>query len=102
MNFEWDEKKREKTLQERGIDFVDAAMIWLDPRKQERVDNRQKYGETRFQAIGQSKLGILFVVYTERVKENETEVIRIISVRKANKNEKIDYEKMLFHTRVVI
>jgi len=32
MDFEWDENKREKTLLERGIDFIDAALIWDDPK----------------------------------------------------------------------
>jgi uncharacterized DUF497 family protein len=41
MNFEWDEEKREKTLRDRGIDFIDAAMIWKDPLRQERIDHRK-------------------------------------------------------------
>ncbi len=63
MIFEWDEDKREKNIRERGIDFVDAARIWKDPVRQERVDRRHNYGETRIQTIGRSQLGILFVVY---------------------------------------
>jgi len=31
MSFEWDERKREETLRERGIDFIDAARVWEDP-----------------------------------------------------------------------
>ena len=38
MQFEWEEEKREKTIRERGIDFVDAAKVWNDPQRQERVD----------------------------------------------------------------
>ena len=102
MIFEWDEDKREKTLRERGIDFVDAAKIWKDPIRQERVDRRRNYGETRIQSIGKSKLGILFVVYTERGYEDGEEVVRIISARKANKQERSDYERMVFHTRIVV
>lgn len=96
MQFEWDEQKRQATLNERGIDFVDAAMVWDDPRRQERVDNRKHHGEIRVQTIGRVHFGILFVVYTERVQDDGQETIRIISVRKANKRDREEYEKMTF------
>lgn len=102
MIFEWDEDKREKTIRERGIDFVDAAKIWKDPMRQERADSRQNYGEIRMQTIGRSELGLLFVVYTERGIEDGEEVVRIISARKADKRERRDYETMSFSTRIVI
>lgn len=99
MQFEWDESKRQATLRERGIDFIDAAMVWDDPMRQERVDSRKQHGETRIQTIGRVHFGILFVVYTERVQEDGEEAIRIISVRKANKRDRDEYEKMTFHLR---
>ncbi len=99
MEFEWDEEKRQITLRERGIDFIDAAKIWDDPMRQERIDNRDYNGETRIQTIGRADFGILFVVYTERVYADGQEVIRIISVRKANKRDKEEYEKMNFRFR---
>ncbi|WP_089727121.1 BrnT family toxin [Candidatus Thiosymbion oneisti] len=94
MLFEWDEKKRGKTLRERGIDFIDAARIWEDPHRQERLDSRSKsveYNETRIQTIGRVTFGILLVVYTKRANENGKEVIRIISARKANGRERVKY-----------
>jgi uncharacterized DUF497 family protein len=97
MLFEWDENKREKTLRERGIDFIDAAMIWEDASRQERVDNRHSYGEKRVQTIGKVAFGILLVVYTERVREDGQDVIRIISVRKASRKERKEYETRTFH-----
>lgn len=33
MEFEWDENKRKKTLFERGIDYIDAILVWDDPLK---------------------------------------------------------------------
>ncbi len=53
MIFDWDDDKRERTLRERGIDFIDAAMVWSDPMRQERLDLRRDYGEKRIQTIGQ-------------------------------------------------
>lgn len=96
MEFEWDEDKREKTLSERGIDFWDAVLIWDDPLRQERVDTRKDYGETRYQTIGRGPVGILFVAYTVRVYEKGKAVNRIISVRPAKCKEIEMYEKRTF------
>jgi len=101
MDFEWDENKRKKTLRERGIDFIDATKIWKDPKRQERIDARKDHGEVRMQTIGRVDFGILFVVYTERVYENNEEVTRIISARMANETDKEEYHKMTFHARKI-
>lgn len=99
MLFDWDPDKRERNLRERKIDFIDAALVWEDPMRQERVDNRENYDEIRYQTIGRVTFGILFVVYTERVSINEEEVTHIISVRKANRRERREYETRTFHLR---
>ncbi|WP_370292516.1 BrnT family toxin [Thalassolituus sp.] len=96
MEFEWDERKRQTTLIERGIDFIDAVLIWDDPFRQERIDTRKDYGEVRYQTIGKSDLGVLFVVYTERVYEGGVLVNRIISVRPAKKKDIEQYESRTF------
>lgn len=67
--------------------------------RQERVDGRENYGEVRYQTIGRVRFGILFVVYTERVSINGEEVAHIISVRKANKRDRREYETRTFHIR---
>ncbi|MEC8010445.1 MAG: BrnT family toxin [Pseudomonadota bacterium] len=102
MLFDWDDDKREKTLRERGIDFIDAALIWDDPRRQERTDHRFNYGETRIQTIGRVSFGILLVVYTERVNENGQDVARIISARMASKKERQQYESRTFHLKRIV
>ena len=96
MEFEWDENKRQKTLLERGIDFIDAVLIWDDPFRQERVDSRNNYGEVRYQTIGKGDLGVLFVVYTVRVYDGGKPVNRIISVRPAKKQDIEQYESRTF------
>jgi uncharacterized DUF497 family protein len=96
MDFEWDENKRQKTLLQRGIDFIDAALVWDDPMRQERMDTRSEYGEARYQTIGKVSLGILFVVYTQRVYDGRKPVTRIISARPANKKEIQAYETRTF------
>lgn len=96
MQFEWDENKRLETLRERGIDFVDVIDLWDDPNRQERFDNRYVYDEPRIQTIGVLKFEILFVVYTERAREGDDEVIRIISARRATSRERELYRTHRF------
>jgi uncharacterized DUF497 family protein len=63
------------------IDFEDAKNIFLDPNRLERED-KLDYDETRIQVIGMVNQVLLFVVYTKRNGR-----YRIISTRRANKNE---------------
>ena len=72
------------------IDFADAVHVFLDASRIEREDTRYDYGEARFQTIGKTKYGILFVIYTERQSSGN---IRLISARKANSREKKSYER---------
>ncbi len=102
MEFEWDERKRQSTLLERGIDFIDAMLIWDDPFRQERVDMRREYGETRYQTIGKGMLGILFVVYTVRIYEEGKSINRIISVRPAKKKDIEQYKSHTFRKGLAI
>ncbi len=60
-------------------------MVFLDPNRLEREDKRD-YGEIRIQVIGIVSQVVLFVVYTKR--DNR---YRIISARRANKNERRQY-----------
>lgn len=84
--FEWDENKREYNLEKHGIDFIDAIAIFDDPDRIEFENNRK--GETRFQTIGMVHDIVLFLVYTSRGRKK-----RIISVRRASKNERKAYDE---------
>jgi uncharacterized DUF497 family protein len=89
MSYEWDEIKRQINIQKHGIDFVDVPKIFEDdvvilP------DERYDYGEVRFIAIGLLKNHVIVVAYTER-----GENFRLISARKATKNEKIFYYQQI-------
>lgn len=85
MKFEWNENKRQTNITKHGIDFMDAQKIF-DYDTVTIEDNRFNYGEQRFIAIGLLNSKMIVVVYTER--EN---IIRIISARKATKNEQRIY-----------
>jgi uncharacterized DUF497 family protein len=85
MEIEWDNNKAASNLIKHKIDFEDAKNIFLDPNRLEREDKRD-YNETRIQVIGIVNQVVLFVVYTKRNGKN-----RIISARRANKNERRQY-----------
>jgi len=95
-DFEWDDNKNATNIQKHGIDFQDAARIWLDPRKQERFDRQHSGAEDRWQAVRAIEFGILFVVYTERYYSDGAETIRIISARLAEPYEEEAYYKFTF------
>lgn len=85
MDFEWDENKRLKTIQERGIDFAATMYIFAGPTVVW-PDHRKDYGEDRVIALGALDGRVIAVVYTDR-----GDVRRIISARKANDREQRTY-----------
>jgi len=86
-DFEWDDRKSERNLRERGFDF-EAAKGVFDGHVLEQIDDRRDYGEMRIAATGQIAGRFLVVVYTWR--ENRR---RIISARPAKERERDDYRK---------
>lgn len=90
MRIEWDERKNILNVAKHGIAFVDAADIFNHPMLTLQ-DMRVDYGEERWIGIGWIQRLIGVVVYTER----SGDVIRIISARKATKNEVRMYEQSI-------
>ena len=86
MLFEWDEAKNRTNILKHGIDFNDVPGIFQHPMLVLQ-DDRRAYGEERWITIGLIKTLIGVVVYTER----RGDVIRIISARKATKQEATRY-----------
>ena len=88
MRFQWDGDKEKLNIRKHGIDFLTAAYVFDDPNHIEIFDEKHSEYENRFIVIGTADniAVILFVVYTER-----GEFIRIISARKATKNEREMY-----------
>ncbi|MEZ4701108.1 MAG: BrnT family toxin [Rhodothermales bacterium] len=90
MEFEWDEAKNQINLLKHGIGF-DRARAAFDNACLIREDDRQDYGEQRWQALGviEGTL-VLLVAFTRR-----EDSIRIISARKANERERRIYHAAL-------
>ena len=88
MKFEWDGEKNKTNIEKHGIDFVDAALVF-DNLVLEKEDTRSDYGEKRFIGIGNVNNIEISIVYTKR-KNN----IRIISARRARKDERQKYRSV--------
>jgi len=88
MKVEYDNRKRQTTLEERGLDFEDASIIFAGPRRITSQDTRQDYGEIREITMGELAGRLVIIVHTQR--NNAT---RIISMRKANEREQHCFEK---------
>jgi uncharacterized DUF497 family protein len=83
VSFEWDERKNLLNRAKHGVDFEDAVEVFYGP-----IIFRQsnRNNEERWIAIGSLENRLIAVIFTRR-----TDVIRIISARRARKNEEREY-----------
>jgi uncharacterized protein len=88
--FEWEEKKNKENIRKHGLDFADAWEIFEAPMLTD-LDTREDYGEDRWFGIGFLRERVVVILFTER----DEDTIRIISVRKAQKHERIQFEEAL-------
>ncbi|MDQ7001479.1 MAG: BrnT family toxin [Ghiorsea sp.] len=87
MKYEWDEKKREHNRMTRNIDFTIASgFIWDEALTIE--DTRSDYNESRFLSYAPIMDRLYAMIWTQR-----GGIRRIISLRKANKREVLQYER---------
>ena len=87
--FEWDSRKNHQNWRKHGVWFEEAKSVFFDDRAREFYDDEQSQREDRFLMLGLSaKLRMLMVCYCA---ENDGAVIRIISARRATKNERSFY-----------
>lgn len=87
MKFEWDENKNKKNIERHGIDFKDAYLIFENPLLI-KIDTRKEYGEKRLIGLGLLFEVAVIIIFTKRINN-----IRIISIRRANKNERKIYQE---------
>lgn len=89
MEFEWDENKNEINKKKHGVSFEDVESVFSDFSAIIFDDPDHSETEERFLIIGMSlRKGICIVSHCYRNNEN---IIRIISARKATKNERMIY-----------
>jgi uncharacterized DUF497 family protein len=90
MLFEWDESKRQANLAKHLVDFEDATKIFDGPVFEQA---RRRHGEDRVLGIGLVEDIEIVVVYVMR-----GECRRIISARRAHRDERQDYANHLRDT----
>ena len=81
--FDWDKQKSKSNRAKHGIDFEDAIQVFGGPILLRRSDRNN---EGRWVAIGYSEDRLIAVAFTRRAY-----VVRIISARRARKNEEREY-----------
>ena len=86
MEFEWNPNKAASNLRKHGVRFAEAVTVFEDDAMLTVPDDEPD--EERFVAVGIGSIGrILVVVYTTCANR-----IRIISARKATRQERSQYE----------
>lgn len=93
IRFEWDNEKAENNFRKHGVSFEISTRVFADlfaVVKQDRIEN----GEYRWQTLGVvDDYLLLLVAHAVRDDVDGTEVIRIISARRAEPKERKRYEQ---------
>ena len=89
LEFEWDPKKNKKNIKKHKVSFEEAESVFYDEYALRFFDPDHSEDEDRFILLGISfKLRAVVVCHCFRQEET---VIRIISARKADKDEEHEY-----------
>ena len=89
LHFEWDPRKAALNVRKHGVSFTDARTVFEDAEALILSDPDHSDDEERFILVGlSSALRVLVVVHCER---GDGMVIRVISARKADRQERMVY-----------
>lgn len=88
MEFTWDERKNRVNQRKHRISFETAVLVFDDPFHVS-VQDREVDGEARWQTIGM--VGGVHVLLVAHTVDEEAEVVRILSARKATRRERSIY-----------
>lgn len=92
MKFKWDDDKAKINLEKHRVSFEEAITVFYDPLAKITHDPDHSKNEERYILVGHSqKSQLLFVVHAYK---DSSEIIRIISARKATKKERKDFEEI--------
>lgn len=89
LEFEWDDKKNKANIKKHGVSFDEARTVFYDEHAILFFDPEHSESEDRFILLGTSfTLKTLVVCHCSRREET---ILRIISARKADKDEEQVY-----------
>ena len=92
-HFEWDPQKAKSNMRKHRVSFERAATVLRDPRALSIFDFEHSRDEERWNTLGVDNTGVLLVVcHTFKEESKERVRIRILSARKATKNEIKQYQ----------
>jgi len=93
IQFDWDERKSKSNQKKHRVSFEEAETVFLDPYARLIEDPDHSDNEDRFVMLGLSE-GLRTLVVCHCYRQNDA-VIRIISARKATREETEIYEERL-------
>jgi hypothetical protein len=94
IQFDWDPVKAAANAVKHGVTFEEAMGVFVDPLASSIMDPASPQGEERWITIGLNLAQrLLVVVHTHIEFADDIVVVRIISARKATKNERKQYEQ---------
>ena len=88
MNFEWNENKRQSNLDKHGFDFIDVWQLF----EGEHIRSKAKQGLDEEQRL--LATGFIFGIYATVIYTMRDGATRIISLRKARKNERKQHQAL--------
>jgi hypothetical protein len=89
--FEWDEGKRRRVLRDRGLDFIDGALLFDGRPILTLPSNRDS--EERWLSLGELNGQLIAIVWTQR-----NQAIRIVTMRRTRDEEKRQYRAIYGQT----
>ncbi len=93
IRFEWDPNKDHANRIKHRLSFETAVLVFDDPVALTIADRDSSVGEHRWQTIGKAGSALLVLVVHTHRDEQDKEVIRIISARRATPSERKRYEQ---------
>lgn len=90
INFEWDSAKAATNLKKHNVSFEEAKTVFYDEFAVQFFDDEHSDGEDRFLMLGVSSVAKLLIV--SHCERGNGDIIRIISARKATKQESTFYK----------
>ncbi|MGH7823981.1 MAG: BrnT family toxin [Candidatus Binatia bacterium] len=92
--FQWDPTKARQNSRQHRVTFERAATVFLDPNALSLFDEQHSEDEERWITLGSDHTGTLLVFCHTYREETETSGrVRLISARKAKKNETKQYQR---------
>ena len=89
LQFDWNPEKAASNLKKHEVSFEEAATVFDDPAFITLLDEAHSHSEERYLTIGLSASNrLLLIAHAERAGK-----VRLISARKATKNERRFYEE---------